>query len=148
MSEWTLETLKEYLQLRVDGLEKLLEERHTAAQAAVRSALSSAKEAVDKAEAALKERLAAMNEFRDQQRDLIQNFLTRSEYEGKHASLVEKYETLSTRVDGIELRFSSRLDITQGSDNRAKQGSAQFAQWVVIAILLIGLIVTIVVAIL
>jgi hypothetical protein len=57
-------SLRTFFQRQFDDLLRLLDERHQANQTAMSAALSSAKEAVTKAEGAVDERLKLLNELR------------------------------------------------------------------------------------
>jgi hypothetical protein len=97
--DWTTGTALRYMQMQHDDLVVLLDERHTAQQAAISAALASAKEAVTKAETANERRFDSVNEFRQTLSDQTNTFLPRPEYEAAHSRVVEQVRDLSSRMD-------------------------------------------------
>jgi hypothetical protein len=95
MSDWTLETLKEYLDRRFDDSDK-----------AIQAALQAAKEAVGKAEVATEKRFDAVNEFRGQLADQAATLLTRTEYDTNHKALEDKISDITDRINRNEGRGS------------------------------------------
>ena len=86
-SGWTVDTLKEYIQQRFTDQDK-----------AVQSALSAAKEAVNKAETAADKRFEAVNEFRQTLSDQTSTFMSRTEYEAKYDALQKQLDVLTKLV--------------------------------------------------
>ncbi len=123
---WTVETLREYLNRRIDDernlgaqaiedLRALLQERYetqtkaldaafVAAEKAVQTALASAEKAVTKAETAANSRFESVNEFREQLADQAATFMPRAEAEQRVAVLAEKLDAMAARVDKTEGR--------------------------------------------
>jgi hypothetical protein len=112
-----------------------------AAEKAVGTALVSAEKAVGKAEVAAEKRFEAVNEFRGQLADQAATFLSRAEADIRITSLSEKLDLetkrAEVRVNDLELRFSSRLDIiqgvTQGTSNSvvgSRDRTAQMVAWI------------------
>jgi hypothetical protein len=110
-----------------------------AADKAVAAALESAEKAVVKAETAAEKRFESVNEFRAQLTDQAATFLSRNEYNTTHKALTEKMETglevLTTRLtdetrrsevqrNDLELRLTSRLDLSQGASAGSEQHRA------------------------
>lgn len=81
----------------VDERDRRYEDRFKAQEKAVEAALASAREAVEKAEAAAEKRFESVNEFRAQQKDLMSTFLPRSEFD----ALRSRFETMEGRASGI-----------------------------------------------
>jgi hypothetical protein len=162
---------------RIDDMMTLLDERHKAqikatevaftsqqaamrtafdaADKAVQTALSAVQKASDKAEEASNKRFESVNEFRAQLADQAATLLPRKEYTGLNKALEEKVAALSDRVIQIELRLTSRLDLAKGSDVGSREyagdrrlGSAATAQWVGMALIGIGVILSLAVALL
>ena len=105
---------------------KALDKAFEASAEAVKVALENAEKAVTKAEVASGKRFDAVNEFREQQKDIITGFLSRAEFTVSHHSLVDKITALSDRMGALELRITSRLDRGEGSDQgQAGQRTAQ-----------------------
>jgi hypothetical protein len=102
-----------------------------AADKAVQAALAAAKEASTKAEVAADKRFEATNEFRAQLSDQARTFMPRLEYETSHKALTDKLDTglqqrtdaelrNADRINGLELRLTSRLDLGSGEQSGAK----------------------------
>jgi hypothetical protein len=127
MSEWTVNTLKEYVEARLDA-------NRTAVDAAFRSA----EKALDKAEAAAEKRFESINEFRGQLSDQARSFLPRGEYEVNHAALHEKLDTglrdLSKRID--------MLSEAKATVEGKAVGHTELWAWIVGAIGVVILIIT------
>jgi len=174
-SSWAVDTLHKYTVQRIDDLVMLLDERHQsqvkaaevafasqqaamkaafdAADKAVQAALTAVKEASDKAEEASNKRFESVNEFRAQLADQAATLLSRTEYSSLHKALEDKVGALADRVVQLELRLTSRLDLAKGSDDGSReyagdkrQGSATVAQWIGMALIGIGVILSIAVA--
>jgi hypothetical protein len=174
-SSWTLETLHKYMVQRIDDLVTLLDERYRtqskaidaafevqqsamktafdAADKAVQAALQAAKEASDKAEKAADKRFESVNEFRGQLSDQAATMISRAEYAVQYKALNDKIDSIADRVIQLELRLTSRLDLAKGSDTGSRESegarrldSAALAQWVAMALIGIGVIVSVVIA--
>lgn len=70
--------------------------------------------ALSKQESATEKRFDAVNEFRAQLSDQAGTFMPRSESEVRAQGLTEKLEANSDRINKLELRVSSRLDLADG----------------------------------
>jgi hypothetical protein len=176
-STWTVDSLQKYTVQRIDDLVMLLDERHRAQikateaafmaqQAAMRTAFDAADKAVqaaliavekasDRAEGASDKRFESVNEFRGQLADQAANLISRSEYLVQHNALDDKVISISDRVTQLELRLTSRLDLAKGNEAGAKESegdrrldSAAIAQWAAMALIGIGVIVSIAIALL
>jgi hypothetical protein len=174
-STWTIDTLHKYTVQRIDDLVTLLDERHqsqikateaafAAQQAAMRTAFDAADKAVqaaliavekasNKSEQASDKRFESVNEFRSQLADQTANLISRAEYSVQHKALEDKVTSLADRVIQLELRLTSRLDLAKGSNDESRQSegdrrlnSGAIAQWAALALIGIGVIVSIVVA--
>ncbi len=88
MSEWTVETLKEFV-----------EQRFTDSDKAIQAALASAEKAVGKAETASEKRFDSVNEFRAQLSDQAATLMTRTEYITNHKALEDKIGDLTDRMN-------------------------------------------------
>jgi hypothetical protein len=175
--KWTFSTLQAFIEQRIDNLEKMLNERYQtqtkatdaafvaqqtamktafdAADKAVQAALAAAKEAAAKAEAAAKDRFAAVNEFRGQLSDQAATLVSRTEHNAQLQALADKIDVLGARLNALELRLTSRLDLGQGHDEGSshqtdsrQRSMALAGQWIALAVIAIGLVVTILVAVL
>jgi hypothetical protein len=147
VSGWTTDTLHIYMQVQIDDLIRMLDERYVtqtkaldaafvaqqtamqtafkSADTAVAAALLSAEKAVTKAEVASEKRFESVNEFRAQLNDQAATLLSRAEADARLQALGDKIESIAdrsqeradlsiARIAELELRISSRLDVTQG----------------------------------
>ena len=101
---WNVDSLKEYLDKRIDDLD-------VANDRAVQDAKTAADKAIEVNAKIIEKRLDSMNEFREQLRDQAGTFITRSEYEIANKSLSDKIDGLSTTAAILVTRAS------QGSVN-------------------------------
>ena len=85
---WEIDTLKEYVDSRVEAQDK--------SQAA---AVLAIKEAVDKANTASEKRFEGVNEFRNTLSDQQKTLLTRDEYLLQHTSLERRMQDLTDRIN-------------------------------------------------
>ena len=85
-----------------------------AADKAVQAALSAAEKASSKAEEASDKRFEAVNEFRGQLADQAATLLSRVEFTAQHNSLTDKIDILNIRMNDLDKRLTSRLDLGQG----------------------------------
>jgi hypothetical protein len=96
----------------LSGFEKRVDQKFDATEKAVAAALAAAKEAVTKAETASEKRFESVNEFRDQQRDMIATFLPRAEFDilirtigtylprAEFDALAKRFEQMAGQVTG------------------------------------------------
>jgi hypothetical protein len=99
---WTLSTLKTYLEARLDAQGRIADVTQLASE-----------RAVAKAEAAMNERLAAMNEFREALRDASLLQMPRSEVNVLVKTLTDRAEINADRITALE-------NVTIGRHNSAK----------------------------
>ena len=85
MTEWTIGTLKEYIESRLDAME----------------------EAVGKAETAVDQRLAGLNELRGAMNDQQANFASKVQVDANFASLTDRLAAMTKRLDGIDTALST-----------------------------------------
>lgn len=102
-SSWTIDSLKEHVEVTRVEMDRRYEQRFEAQEKAVLAALTAAKEAVIKAEVAAEKRADAANEFRGQLADQAATLMPRSE-----TTLM--FDALRDRVDKLE----STTDRTAG----------------------------------
>lgn len=86
--EERVRNLREYLDVRIDSLDR-----------AMQTALTDVKNDVDKADAAISERFDSVNEFRAQLNDQQRTFMPRLEYEQAHDALISRVDELTIRVN-------------------------------------------------
>lgn len=116
-SEWTVDTLREHVDVRLADMDqryaerfesqtKALDAAFLAQQAAVQAALLSAEKAVGKAEVAAEKRFDNVNEFRATLADQAAQLMSRAEatallaaVEAKIAGLAEKNDATALRVE-------------------------------------------------
>lgn len=147
---WTLDTLKVYADARLEDVrryftdmmqtqeqtnrdrftsaEKAVTTAFSAADKAVQAALSSSKEAVLKAEAAAEKRAEASNEIRaamiDQQSKFADKNATNTEFNAHAVRITELKETLTARLDKIELERAAWLAKDEGKGAAMSQTTA------------------------
>ena len=116
VSGWTTDTLKENLENEIDAIrsqigesDRRYEQRFDAQEKATTVAITSAKEAVIKAETATEKRFESVNEFRAALGDQASKLLGRGEFSVAQKSLIEKIESL-------EKRLNLREGATEGAD--------------------------------
>ncbi len=119
--DWTFETLRAHLCMKIAALEALVDERFKGSDKfnesilnekvwrleqrfnlndrAVESAFLTAKEALSKAETASITGFEKSNEWRSSLNDVMQTRLARSEYLSEHNALKEKVDLLISRLD-------------------------------------------------
>lgn len=101
-SGWTVDTALAHLRAVADERDRRYEQRFEAQTEAVSAALTSAKEAVDKAETAATRRFESVNEFRAQLADQAGTFMPRLEAEQRIGQLAEKIDDIKgTRSQGF-----------------------------------------------
>lgn len=97
-----LVSLRDYIERRLSDMEALNGERFKSSKEAVATALSSAKEAVVKAEIATEKRFESVNEFRGQLNDQAATLMSRREYLGTHEAMLEKIDIINGRLNRME----------------------------------------------
>lgn len=110
MAEDTV-SLREHFEVRILGLEKSIDERFSAQDQAVKTAMQSAEKAVNKAESAAERRFESVNEFRNTLSDQARMLMPRAETEQAVKALSEKLDVLATRVNAREDRGRGMGDI-------------------------------------
>lgn len=86
----------------------------TAAERAVAASREATEKAIDKAEIATEKRFGSVNEFRGQLADQAATMLTRNEANAVIAGLADKLNVLAIRLNELELRITSRLELSKG----------------------------------
>jgi hypothetical protein len=84
---WTVDTLRQLMNARFAAVEKAVDRADTAGAARA-----------IKLETETRERFASVNEFRDQQRDLIATFMPRSEFDARIAALEDKINAKNVQI--------------------------------------------------
>jgi hypothetical protein len=113
-ARWTIEALKEYFEMRFNGLEGQLSERFLAQEKALKVAadeehklldarFTSQEKAVVTALTANEKRLDGMNEIRSQLQDQATTFSTKAELKGLEALVALKLDQLNENVKGIQI---------------------------------------------
>ncbi len=124
-SEWTVETLREYLDVRLAEMDRRYSERFEAqtkaldaaflsAQTAVQAALLSAEKAVTKAETAAERRFESVNEFRATLSDQARELMSRAEATALLAALDAKITGLAEKNDATALRVEKMASTSHG----------------------------------
>jgi hypothetical protein len=96
---WTLDTLKEHLTSRIDGLKEN-----------VGTAMAASDKAIGKADIAIEKRFDSVNEFRKSLDDMVNTLLPRSEYQVQHQALVEKVNDLFQRLLIVETAKAAKRE--------------------------------------
>lgn len=119
VSPWTVDSLKEHFEQRIDDLEARLQERKEAQETALgqvrretERALADAATAVLKSEDAATKRFESVNEFRGQLADQVKTFMTRETYEVGHAALESKVGVVENLITGIVAEKRGSRDLT------------------------------------
>jgi hypothetical protein len=99
---WTIEALKEHVDLMLQVQAERFRERVEDSNRAVASALASADRAVSKAEAAAEKRFESVNEFRGALSDQAKSMMTRAEVDAALGVLREKIEGLNGLANRLE----------------------------------------------
>lgn len=98
MTDWTVETVKEYTDQRFTDNDKAVQAALVSQEKAVAAALAAAEKAVIKAETAADKRFDAVNEFRQTLTDQTNTFIPRAEYDAQHKALEDKVDVLTKLV--------------------------------------------------
>ena len=99
---WTPDTVYAALFSMINAMSEEIDRRFDAQDKATRVALESAEKAVLKAESLATTRANQQNEWRDTVNDLINKNISRAEFAAQHASLIDKIDTVGSRVDLLE----------------------------------------------
>jgi hypothetical protein len=102
MDQWTPVEVKDYLFHIMDERDKRYEERFLAQEEAMKTALTSAKEAVTKAEIANEKRFDSVNEFRETLRDQTSTFMPRSEVQLGIDTVTEKINSINAKLERMD----------------------------------------------
>ena len=141
MSEWTVDTLKEYMEAMGLSCRRHTDDKIEAMEEATAAALKSAQLAVDKAErlselrAETQDRLAAerakaQNEWRASLQDMTATYLSQDQYDAAHQVLVEKITALSHRHD-VDLAIVREA---MGEHRGRGMGASQAWVWVFLGV--------------
>jgi hypothetical protein len=119
---WTLESLRTYLDSKIDLLEERTKERFIAAKENINVALSASDRATTKAEDSSNKRFDSVNEFRASLADQSQRLLPRNEYSVQHQNLVEKIDIITNRISEIDKTINGIRAIIEVRTNARKEG--------------------------
>ena len=98
-SEWTVDTLKEHLELIIAEKQRAVDAAFAAQKSAIDAALAAADRAVQKAETAAEKRFESVNEFRAQLKDQQAGLMTRPEADSEFRAIREKIDGMVSRQD-------------------------------------------------
>lgn len=93
-SEWTFGTLKQYVDVRFDAVKEAISKADTVGETRA-----------IKLETETRTRFESVNEFRNQQRDIIGNFMPRAEFDARSKALDEK---LAAGIKSMEDKISAK----------------------------------------
>jgi len=121
VSDWTVGTLKKYVEALFAERDARYSQRFTDSETATRAALAAAEKAVAKAETASERRFEAVNEFRQTLSDQAATFITRTEAVAIMDRNTERIQELADRINkgeghtagNVETRSERRLDAGQ-----------------------------------
>jgi len=141
VSQWTVDTLKEYVDKRIEGCSVHTNDKFEAQAEATTQALHSAEKATEKAErladvrAEVQDRLAAetkrqQNEWRAALGDMTATYMTLAQYTSAHQVLVEKIQSLEHRHD-IDLTIVREAI---GVKTGRQLGQGQLVIWLFLAV--------------
>jgi len=131
-------TLKEFMLDKFASQDRAVGAALAAADRAVAAALVAADKAAATLAVATEKRLDNVNEFRESLADQAATAMPRAEYEAMHKAFVDRVENLDRRKEeeigrvlalhtALELRVSSRLDVTSGEGHGAETARAALA---------------------
>ena len=101
---WTIESYVAHNESMREETDRRYQQRFTAQEQAVAAALTSAKEAVSKAEAASEKRFDSVNEFRATLADQSATLISRTEVDQRFKGIDEKVDIIMGRMDRLEGR--------------------------------------------
>ena len=104
-------SLREYVDVRFLAQEKAVTTALASQEKAVTAALAAADRAVSKAETASEKRFEGVNEFRASLNDQSRLLMPRAEAEQRAASMAEKIDVLTARVNARDDRGIGRTDV-------------------------------------
>jgi hypothetical protein len=111
---WTIESLKEYFEMRFDNLESALDARFIAQEKALEIATDAAtkrldarfvaqEKAITVATESSDKRLESMNEFRNSLKDQAGTFITKTDQEGLISVINEKFDRINESIKSIQI---------------------------------------------
>lgn len=129
MSEWTIETIKEYFEQRFTAAERALKDALEAQEKAVNAAFLASEKAIVKAEDAQKDYNVRSNEFRGQLDDQNKMQMPRIEAMALFKSLDDKLvlyqKTMDDKMAAQQQAFESRLEASKLSSEKVFESIAK-----------------------
>lgn len=104
LSQWTVQTLKEFVDRMFVEHDRRYEQRFQAQQEASQRALESAHAAISKSEEAVNNRLQTLNELRKEVTEDRELLVQKTTYEPAHRELEKWKEKTEVRLNTIETR--------------------------------------------
>ena len=114
MEHWTFETLRKYLEARIEDKDRLYQVQFASAEKLTGQALVASREAVSVANTANEKRFDSTNEWRATYGDMTKNFVTHSEM-----------RSLSDKIDDVRSRFENFQSTYLGGEGRSGAVLAQ-----------------------
>ena len=102
------------VQLALARVDKEFHEHLQSVREETSAALDAADKAINKSEVSIEKRFDAVNEFRAQLADQASSFMPRKESDVRMDAVTEKIDANANRINELQLRMTSRLDINQG----------------------------------
>ena len=106
VSGWTTDTLQRWVVDQMAAHARLDDQRFASQEEMVKTAVRSAKEAVDKAESAANERFKSINEIRGAMLDQTGKFVTRDTVDAMVNAVTTKIDALGKQIERMEGRGS------------------------------------------
>lgn len=132
-SGFSVDTALVLVNQRFADLNRLLDERHMAQQAAVEAALQTAQREIVRTNLEIKDKFTTVNEFRGQLDDYVRNLMTRSESEVVHRELAARMGRMEDRLNGIDTLMAATQGVDKGVVENAAARRATVAQLIALA---------------
>ncbi len=165
MDSWTLSSLKVYLDSKIDMIANLISVMSTsvdqrfldadkavnaalvAQEKAVAAALAASEKAVIKAEVSTEKRFDEVAVLRNQISDQATSFMSRTEADIRITGINEKVDSetkrTTQRLNDLELRLTSRLDLGQGEKQGTKATLTAAYYGISAVLIVISIVVTV-----
>jgi hypothetical protein len=140
--------LQDELDRRFGSIQLQVDQRFAAADKATGIAMTASEKAVDRAQEASEKRFDGVNEFRKALSDQTGTFIPRAEYDSRLRGVDEHASRSDERLSSLELRLTSRLDLSSGEKAGTEKGRmrnrddrAQANSSMVLAVMIISVII-------
>ena len=141
MSDEIRPTLREFLEQRIDALERNIDHRFDGLQRERNLLVETNRAAIDKAEEAVNRRLEAMNELREDLTEWRANTMSRQEIEARFRAIDDKIEQRFGDVDEKLDRLNDSVTLTTGRSSGIDAGRAFLFAMVTAVAAIIGVVI-------